>query len=189
MGEIQFNCKIQSRSSFFFEMFGIPLIFTVEYIIELINPWELDIAEQKLNYLSQCETFPGELKLLSSSKIIIGNSRIAKYSPFIGRAGILRWTGRISCLVNSDFNSKDRIKLDARHAIFRLVARHLHVMNFHQCLAYMRSVFNLKCVGINWRWLLQNFENKYVMYRKRRAETPISNTGVNYFGPFLAPIH
>ena len=61
-------------------------------ILEITDPYEMDIAEQKLIYLSQGETFPSELKLLRSGNVITRNSRIAKYSPFIGPSGILRST-------------------------------------------------------------------------------------------------
>ena len=152
------------------------------------------------------ETFPSELKLLRSGKIITKNSRIAKYSPIVAPAGILRSTGRISRLVNSDFNSKHPIIFDARHAVVRLLIKHLHVWNFQQGLDYMRAVVNLKYVVLNVRWLLRNIENTCVVCRKRKAQTvthmtadlpierlgykqpPFPNTGVYYFGPFLVPI-
>ena len=125
---------------------------------EITDPFEMDIAEKKLIYLSQGETFLSELKLLRSGKVITRNSRIAKYSPFIGSDGILRSTGRISRLVNSDFDSKHPIILDARHAIVRFLVKHLHFRNFHQGLDYMRAVVNLKYVVLNLRWLLRNIE-------------------------------
>ena len=175
-------------------------------ILEITDPSEMDIAEQKLIYLSQGETFPSELKLLRSGKVITRNSQIAKCSPFIGPAGILRSTGRISRLVNSDFDSKHPIILDARHAVVRLLVQHLHVRNFHQGLDYMRAVVNLKYVVLKLRWLLRNIENTCVACRKRKAQTvthimadlpierlgykqpPFTNTGVDYFGPFLVAI-
>ena len=104
----------------------------------------MDNAEQKLIYLSRGETFPSELKLLSSGKIITRNSQIAKFLPFIGPAGILRSTGRISRLVNSDFDSEHPIMLDARHAIVLLLVRHLYARNLHKGLDYMRAAVNLK---------------------------------------------
>ena len=115
-------------------------------ILEITDPSEMDIAEQKLIYLSQGESFPSELKLLRASKVITRNSRIAMYSPFIGPAGILRSTGRISRLINSNFDSKHPIILDARHAVVRLLVQPLQVRNFHQGLDYMREVVNLKYV-------------------------------------------
>ena len=166
----------------------------------------MDIAEQKLINLSQGKTFPIELKLLRSGKVITRNSRITKYSPFIGPTDILRSTGRISHLVNSDFVSKHPIILDARHAVVWFLVKHLHVRNFHQGLDYMRAVVNLKYVVLNLRWLLRNIENTCVACRKRKAQTvthimadlpierlgykqpPFSNAGVDYFGPFLVPI-
>ena len=109
-------------------------------------------------------------------------------------------------MVNSDFDSKHPIILDARHAIVRLLVRHLHVRNFNQSFDYMRAVVNLKYVVLNLRWLLRNIENICVACRKREVQTPthimsdlqierlgykqppFSNTGVDYFGPFLVPI-
>ena len=88
----------------------------------------MDIAEQKLIHLSQGETFPSELKLLIAGKVITRKSRIVKYSPFIGPAGNLRSTGRISRLVNSDFDSKHPIILDARHAVVRLLVQHFSTL-------------------------------------------------------------
>ena len=174
-------------------------------ILEITDPCEMDIAEQKLIYLSQGEKLPLELKLQRSGKVITRNSRIAKYSPFIGPAGILRSTGRIRRLVNSDFDSKHPIILDARHAVVRLLVKHLHIRNFHQGLYYMRDVVNLKYVVLNLRWLMRNIENFCVACRKRKAQTkihimadllierlgykqpPFTNTGVDYFGAFLIP--
>ena len=175
-------------------------------ILETSDPCEMEIAEQKLIYLSQDETFPSELKLLRSGKLITRNSRIAKYSPFIGPADIFRSTVRISRLVNCDFDSQHPIILDARQAIVRLLVRHVHLRKFHQGLDYMRAVVNLKYVLLNLQWLLRNIENTCVACRKRKAQTvshimtdlpierlgypqpPFSNTGVDYFGLFLVPI-
>ena len=113
-------------------------------ILEITDPSETDIAEQKLIYLSQGETFHSELKLLRSGKVFTRNIRIAKFSSFIGPAGIIRSTGSISRLVNSDFDSNHPNILDARHAVVRLLVQHLHVRNFHRGLDYMRAVVNLK---------------------------------------------
>ena len=129
MGEIQFSCKIQTHNSILLRWLPSHKHFRSS-ILEITDPTEMDIAEQKLTYLSQGETFPSEQKLLRAGKFITENSRIVKYLPFIGPAGILRSTGRISCLVKSDFDSKHPIILDAPHAVFRLLVQHLHVRNF-----------------------------------------------------------
>ena len=174
--------------------------------LEITDPSELDIAEQKLIYLAQSESFPAEVKILQSDKLITKKSRIAKYSPFIGPAGILRSTGRISRLVDTDFDSKHPIILDGRHRVAHMLIRHMHFQHAHQGLDYMRAVVQLKYIVLKMRWLLGNIENTCITCRKRKAKTvvpimsdlpierlgykqpPFSNTGVDYFGPFQVPI-
>ena len=174
--------------------------------LEITDPSELDIAEQKLIYLAQSESFPAEVKILQSDKLITKKSRIAKYSPFIGPAGILRSTGRISRLVDTDFDSKHPIILDDRHRVAHMLIRHMHFQHAHQGLDYMRAVVQLKYIVLKLRWLLGNIENTCITCRKRKAKTvvpimsdlpierlgykqpPFSNTGVDYFGPFQVPI-
>ena len=174
--------------------------------LEITDPSELDIAEQKLIYLAQSESFPAEVKILQSDKRITKKSRIAKYSPFIGPAGILRSTGRISRLVDTEFDSKHPIILDGRHRVGHMLVRHMHFQHAHQGLDYMRAVVQLKYIVLKLRWLLGNIENTCITCRKRKAKTvvpimsdlpierlgfkqpPFSNTGVDYFGPFQVPI-
>ena len=101
---------------------------------------EIDIAECKLIHLAQMESFPVELKTLTAGKPNKNNDEIATYSPFIGPACIIRFTGRIVRSVNTEFDTKHPILLDARHTLNRLLARSLHHKQFHQGLDYMRSV-------------------------------------------------
>ena len=100
--------------------------------LRINDPTELDIAESKLIHLAQMESFPVELKTLTAGKPIKNSSKIATYSPFIGPAGIIRSTGRIVRLVNTEFDTKHPIILDARHTLVRLLARSLHHKHFHQ---------------------------------------------------------
>ena len=115
--------------------------------LRITDPIELDIAENKLILLVQMESFPVELKTLTAGKPIKNSGKIATYSPFIGPAGIIRPTGRIVRLVNTDFDTKHPILLDARHILVRLLARSLHHKHFLQGLGYMRSVLNMKYLG------------------------------------------
>ena len=82
--------------------------------LRITDPTELDIAESKLIHFAQMKSFPVELKTLTAGKPIKNSSKIATYSPFIGPAGIIRATGRIVRLVNTEFGTKHPIILDAR---------------------------------------------------------------------------
>ena len=113
-------------------------------VLRITDPTELDIAESKLIHFAQMESFPVGLKTLTAGKAIKNSSKIATYSPFIGPVGIIRSTGRIVRLVNTEFDTKHSILLDARHTHVRLLARSLHHKHFHRRLDYMRSILNKK---------------------------------------------
>ena len=139
--------------------------------LRITDPTELDIAESKLVHLAQMESFPIELETLTAGKPIKNSSKIAIYSPFIGPAGIIRSTGRIVRLVNTEFDTKHPILLDARHTLVGLLARSLHHKQFHQGLDNMRSVLNMKYATLLLRRLLRSIESQCVTCRKRKAST------------------
>ena len=117
------------------------------------------------------DSFPVELKTITSGKAIKNSSKIATYSPFIGPAGIIRSTGPIVRLVNTEFDTKHPILLDARHKLVRLFARSLHQKHFHQGLDYMRSVLNMKYAILGLLRLLRSIKNQCLTCRKRKAST------------------
>ena len=53
----------------------------------LQDPGEKDIAQQKVQYLPQYESFPGICKQLLENKCISRSSPLLQYSPFVGSAG------------------------------------------------------------------------------------------------------
>ena len=108
--------------------------------LRINDPTEFDIAENKLIHFAQMTSFPVELKTLSTGKPIRNSNKNATYSPFIGPAGIIRSTGRIVRLMNTEFDTMHPIMLDARHTLGRLLARSVHHKLFHQGSDYMRSV-------------------------------------------------
>ena len=117
------------------------------------------------------ESFPVELKTLNADKPLKNSSKVATYSPFIGPAGVIRSTGRIVRLVNTKFDTKHSILLNARHTLVRLLARSLHHKHFHQSLDYMRSVLNIKYAILGLRRLLRSIKNQCLTCRKRKAST------------------
>ena len=171
--------------------------------LRITDPTELDFAENKLIQLAQMESFPVELKTLITGKPIRNSSKVATYSPFIGPAGIICSTGRIIRLVNTEFDTKHPILLDARDTLVRLLARSLHHKHFQQGLNYMRSVFNLKYAILGLHRLLRSIKNQFVICCKRKASTiqptisdlpverkqsPFNHTGVDYFCPLYDPV-
>ena len=170
------------------------------------DPTELDIAEKKLIHLAQKESFSVELKPFTAGKPIKNSSKISTLSPFIGPAGIIRSIGRIVRLVNTEFDTKQPILLDARHFLVRLLTRSLHHKHFHQGLDYMRSVLNMKYAILGFRRLLWSIKIQCVTCRKHNTSTiqpiiinlpverlrykqpPFNDTGVDYFGPLYVPV-
>ena len=139
--------------------------------LRINDPTEIDIAESKLIHLAQMKYFPVELKTLTAGKPIKSTSKIVTYSPFIGPAGIIRSTGRIVRLVNTEFDTKRPLLLDARHTLVCLLTRSLPHKHFHQGLDYMRSVLNVKYEILGLRRLLRSIESQCVTCRIRKAST------------------
>ena len=128
--------------------------------LRITDPTELDIAESKLIHFAQMESFPVELKTLIAGKPLKNSSKIAAYSPLFGPARIIRSTGRILRLVNTEFDTKHPIILDSRHTLIRLLTRSVHHKHFHQGLDCMRSVLNMKYAILGLRRLLRSIENQ-----------------------------
>ena len=109
-------------------------------------------------------------------------------------------------LVNTEFDTKHPILLDARHTLVRLLARSHNNKHFHQGLDYMRSVLNMKYAILALRRLVWSIGNQCVTCRKRKATTiqpmmsdlsferlrykqpPFHHTGGDYFGPLHVPV-
>ena len=112
--------------------------------LRINDPIELDIAENKTIHLAQMKSFTVELKRLTTGKPIKNTSIMATYSLFVDPAGIIRSISRIVCLVNTEFDTKHPILLDARQTLVRFLVRSLHHKHFDQDLDNMRSVLNMK---------------------------------------------
>ena len=77
--------------------------------LRITDSFELDIAESKLIHLAQMEPLPIGLKTLTAGKPIKNSNKNATDTPFIGPAGIIRSTGRIVRLVETEFDTKHPI--------------------------------------------------------------------------------
>ena len=105
-------------------------------------------------------------------------------------------------LVNTKYDTKHPILLDARHTLVRLLARSLHNKHFHRGLDYMLSVLNMKYAILVLRQLLRSIENQWLTCRKRKASTirpimsdlPVERLGYkqppfnHYFEPLYFPV-
>ena len=57
--------------------------------LRITDATEIDIAENKLFQFAEMQSFPVELKTLTTGKLIKKRSKIAIHSPFIGPAVII----------------------------------------------------------------------------------------------------
>ena len=76
----------------------------------------LDIAEKKLIHLTQVNSFPVEMKLLTAGKAIKSNSDIGTCSPFLDS------DGRIKRLFDTKCGTSHPFLLDTRHTLVQFWA-------------------------------------------------------------------
>ena len=172
----------------------------------MTDPAELEVAEQKLLYLVQSESFPNEKRSLLKCVAISKPPAIKDFSPFIGPNGLLRAQGRTKQLEVANFNVKHPILLDSRHSAVRSFLEHLHEKHCHQGVEYLRALIQQKYVIVKLRTALRAIQPRSVTCRKRKAETltpmmadlpkerlafaskPFTNTGLDYFGTFYVSV-
>ena len=82
---------------------------------EITNPVDLETAKQPLLLISQKEFFEAEYLLRSCDRTDKKSSRIAQYAPSVGPAFLIRSTGRIRHVVETEYDTKQPIILDGRH--------------------------------------------------------------------------
>ena len=106
-----------------------------------------------------------------ASKTVKKSSRIAQYAPFMGSAFLIRSTGRIRRLVETDYDTKHPIILDGRHTLVKLFVSDIHYPYQHQFLDHLRAVIHLEFAILNLRSLLKSIEVHCLICRKRKAKT------------------
>ena len=135
--------------------------------LRITNPTEIDFAENNLVH----GILPRWPKTLTADNPIKNRSKIAKYSQFFGPTGIIRSIGRIVRLVNTQFDTKHPIILEASNTIFRLFARSLSHKYFHNGLEIIRFVFKTKNALLGLRRLIRSNKSQSVARCKRKAST------------------
>ena len=170
----------------------------------ITDPAELEVAEQKLIYLVQSESFPCETKALLKCLPISKPSVIKDFIPFIGpKNGLLRAQGRTKQLEVVSFDVKHPI---SRHPAVGSFLEHLHEEHCHQGVEYLRALIQQKYAIVKLRTALRTIQSSCVTCRERKAETltpvmadlpqerlafaspPFTNTGLDYFGPFYVSV-
>ena len=139
--------------------------------------------------------------MISSSKLIPSNSKLIGLNPIIDE-GLIKAEGRIRH-VNIPKKSKHQIILFKGHPLTQLIIRNVHEDNLlvgrEHTLAIIRQQYWIpSCRG-----MIRQILGNCVKCKKERAmpesplmedlpkervkidEKPFSNTGVDYFGPYL----
>ena len=124
----------------------------------------------------------------------------------MGPAFLIRSTGQIRRLVETEYDTKHPIILDGRHTLVKWFLSDILYRYQHQFLDYLRAVIHLEFAILSLRSLLKSIEVHCLICRKRNAKTvtpmiaelpveklgyrqpPFTNCGVDYFGPFYVSI-
>ena len=160
-------------------------------------------AQTRFFNLIQQESFPVELKCLLKQSPVSNSSKVSQFSSFIGPQGLLRATGQTKQLTVSNFDAKPPILPESSHPAVCLYLEQLHETHCHQGVDYLKALVQQKFAIGKLRTALRSIVSNCVTCRKRRGETldpimsdiprerlafkerPFTNTGINYFGPFL----
>ena len=172
----------------------------------ILRPDELQVAEAKLQFLVQSESFPFEKKQLLDEKHLVRKSANSPYTPFIGPNALIRSSGRIKLLVEADYDIKHPIILDSRHPAVRLFLKKEHLINHHEGIDFLRACIQRRYAVLKLRSALRSIKFNCVLCRKRSKKSvqpmmadlpaerlsygspPFFNTGMDYFGPFYVSV-
>ena len=179
----------------------------------IVDAAEFDIAESRLKYLTQIESFPHEVKNLTSNVPLRGDkssrnskNRLNNFSPFIGSSNLIRSKSRLNRLDNVGYDTKHPIILDGKHPCIRLMLQYLHQKHHHQGSDYVRAQVSSAHIILGIRSALRSIRARCITCRKRAVEVinpimadlprerlgfqqpPFSNCGIDYFGPFYVTV-
>ena len=150
---------------------------------------------------AQLESFPNEYNLMSSSKPILSNSKLIGLNPIFDE-GLIKVGGRIKH-ANIPKENKHQIILSKGHPLTQLITRNVHEDNLHvgreRTLAIIRQQYWIPRYCGMIRRILSNcakckkertmpespLMGDLPKERVKFREKPFSNTGVDYFGPYL----
>ena len=167
----------------------------------LQDTFEMDIAQQNVQYLAKDESFLGIRRQLLQNKCIGCSNLLLQYSTIIRSAWFIRSSGLIQRLAGVAFDKKLAILRDACHHVVTFFLSHLHRSEHYQGVNYLRVVVQQKYDVLKLHSVLRSIFSRCVFCRKRRAQTitPIMsdlkerlspqapvfwNTGIDYFEPF-----
>ena len=92
----------------------------------------------------------------------------------MGPAFLIRSTGRIRRLFETENDTKHPIIFDGGHSLVKLFLSDTHYRYQHQFLNYLRAVIHLAFAILNLRSLLKSIEVHCLICRKRKAKTVTS---------------
>lgn len=103
----------------------------------------LELAESKIWFLVQRDTFADETKELMKQNEVSSRSHLLPLSPFLDKDGLMRARGRLR-KANIEYQTKHPIILSSKHPVVKLFLEHQHRQYHHQGVEYIRSQLQQK---------------------------------------------
>ena len=168
---------------------------------KVLLPCELELAEEKVLILIQQETIPEMYEGKQSFGKTSKGGNLAKISPFLEENGLIRIRGRIKH-ANLGYQQRHPILLSTKHSFVSVMLHDSHLYYNHEGVEYIRSVIQQKFWILGLRNALRSIKSNCVNCRKLRAQIksplmadlpaerldyqsyPLTDVGVDYFGPF-----
>ena len=167
----------------------------------LLTNYKLKLVESKILQYHQLAEFSLETKLLAKGNKLTTRCKLISLNPYL-KENLIRVGGRIANF-NLTYDSKHPIILNKNMPIKQLIINELHVIYGHAGRQFIMAKLREKYWVISANHLVRKCLNDCLVCKKRFKEPgkqlmadlpadrleadmpPFTNTGIDYFGPFL----
>ena len=120
----------------------------------MLTTTEIEEAEMHILLSAQCEAFPDDYAKLVAGRPVASESKLARLSPKLDDAGIIRLNGRLQLSTVLLYDTQHPTVLPRQHAITRLIIANQHEELQHEELHHAGGVNHTLAPLSKWFWII-----------------------------------